>query len=81
MNQSTSPGRAARLTVEAGAADVLQQCLSFRGLHPWANAGIIWAQVLVHIVQGVGHGVHRVNHKLHFPFLLVLGVDSDTLLA
>lgn len=81
MNQSTSSGRAVWLTVEAGAADVLQQCLSFRGLHPWANAGIIRAQVLVHIVQGVGHGVHRVNHKLHFPFLLVLGGISDALQA
>lgn len=81
MSPSTSSGRAGWLTVEAGVADVLQQRLSFRGLHPWADAGIIGAQVLVHIVQGVGHGVHRVNHKLHLPFLLVLGVDSDALLA
>ena len=69
------------LTVEAGAADVLQQRLPFRGLHSWANAGMVRAQVLVHVVQSMGHGVHRVDHKLHFPFLLVLGVDSNALLA
>lgn len=69
------------LTVEAGAADILQQRLPFRGLHSGANAGVVGAQVLVHVVQGVGHGVHRVDNKLHFPFLLVLGVDSDALLA
>lgn len=69
------------LTVEAGAADVLQQRLSFCGLHPWANTGMVGAQVLVHVVQSMGHGVHRVDNKLHFPFLLVLGVDSDALLA
>lgn len=81
LNEPINQIRAVWLTVEAGVADVLQESLSFRGLHSRANARVVGAQVLVHVVQGVGHGVHRVNHELHFPFLLVLGVHSDALLA
>ena len=42
---------------------------------------MIRTQVPLHVVERVGHGVHRVNHELHLPFLLVLGVDPDALLA
>lgn len=69
------------LTIEAGVTNVLQQSLSFSGLHMWTNARMIRTQVLLHVVQSVGHGVHRVNHELHLPFLLIFGVNPDALLA
>lgn len=71
----------ASLTVEAGVAYVLEQRLPLDGLHLRTDARVIGAQVPVHVVKSVGHGVHGVNHKLHLPFLLVLGVDPDALLA
>lgn len=69
------------LTIEAGVTNVLQQSLSFSGLHMWTNARMIRTQVLLHVVQSVGHGVHCVDHELHFPFLLIFVVNSDALLA
>lgn len=71
----------ASLTVEAGVAYVLEQRLPLDGLHLRTDAGVIGTQVPVHVVKSVGHGVHGVNHELHLPFLLVLGVDPDALLA
>lgn len=69
------------LTVEAGVAYVLQQSPSFCRLHLWTNARVIRTQVPLHVVESVGHGVHCVNHELHLPLLLVLGVNPNALLA
>lgn len=69
------------LTVEAGVAYVLEQSLPLGRLHVWTDARVVGAQLPLHGVESVGHGVHRVNHKLHLPLLLVLGVDPDALLA
>ncbi len=33
----------------------------------------------MHAVQRVGHGVHRVHHKLHLSLLLISGVPADFL--
>lgn len=70
-----------RLTVEAGIADVLEQSFSFGGLHLQTDARVVGTQVPLHVVQRVGHGVHRIDHKLHLPFLLVLGINPDAFLA
>lgn len=80
-DRKLSPPRAVRLTVEADAADVLEQFLPPRQVHLRADAGVLRAQVPLHVVQGVGHGVHGVYHELDFTLLLVLGVDADPLLT
>lgn len=69
------------LTIKASIADVLEESFSFSGFHLWADRGMIWTQVPVHVMESMGHGIHCVNHKLHLSFLLITGVDPDALLA
>lgn len=69
------------LTIEADTADVLEQFLPSSQIHLRADAGVLWTQVSLHVVEGVGHGVHRVDHKLDLTLLLVLGISADTLLT
>lgn len=68
------------LTVEVNAADVLEQLLASRVLHLRADPGVVGTQILAHVVECVCHGVHSINHKLHLPLLLVVGVLADALL-
>lgn len=60
------------LTVEADAADVLEQFLAPGDLHLGADAGVLGTHVTLHVVECVGHGVHGVDDELHLPLLLVL---------
>lgn len=69
------------LTVEADAADVLEQLLASGHVHVGADARVLWTQVPLHVVEGVGHGVDGVDHELDLTLLLVLGVDADALLT
>lgn len=69
------------LTIEADTADVLEEFLPSSQIHLGADAGVLWTQVSLHVVEGVGHGVHRVDHKLNLTLLLVLGVNADALLT
>lgn len=69
------------LTVEADAADVLEELLAPGQVHVGADAGALRTQVPLHVVEGVGHGVHGVDHELDLALLLVLGVDADALLT
>lgn len=70
-----------QLTVEADRPDVLQELLATSVLHLLTNSRLVRTKVLLHVVQGVGHGIHRVDHKLHLPFLLIFGVCSYSLLS
>lgn len=67
------------LTVKADVSDVSQQLLPIDVAHAGAEARKPRAEISMHPVQRVGHGVHRIHHKLHLPFLLVAGVPSDLL--
>lgn len=69
------------LTVEADAADVLEEFLPSGQVHLGADAGVLGTQVPLHVVEGVGHGVHRIDHKLDLTLLLILGINADTLLT
>lgn len=71
---------AAPLTVEVDRSDILQEEASLHRVHAAAHASAAGTQILVHAVQRVGHGVHRVDHKLDLPLLLVVGVPADPLL-
>lgn len=75
-----SPAAAAQLTVEVHAADVLEQLLASCVLHLGADPRVVGAEVLVHVVQRVCHGVHSIDHKLDLPLLLVVGVFANSLL-
>lgn len=69
------------LTIEANAADVLEELLPSSQFHLRTEASVVGTQVPLHVVEGVGHGVHGVNHKLDLPFLFILGIDPNTLLT
>lgn len=71
------PGGA--LTIEVDGADVSQQLPAIDVGHPGARAGVTGAQLAVHVVQRVGHGVHGVHDELDLPLLLVGGVTADLL--
>lgn len=66
-------------TIEAHGADVGQQLLAVDVGHAGTEARGAGAQLAVHVVQGVGHGVHGVHHELHLPLLLVGGVTAHLL--
>lgn len=67
------------LTVEAHGADVGQQFFAVDVGHSRAQACVSCAEVPVHLVEGVGHGVHGVHHELHLPLLLIRGVTAHLL--
>lgn len=69
------------LTVKIDPTDVLQQHPPFHGVHLVTHAHGAGTEVQVHAVQGVGHGVHGVDHKLHLAFLFVLRISTDPLIA
>lgn len=69
------------LTIKADVSDVSQQLLAIYVAHAGAKAWISRAEVPMHAMQRVGHGVHRVHHKLHLPLLLVSGVPANLLQA
>lgn len=50
------------------------------GIHFSTEAHFAWAELLVHVVQGMCHGINSINHKLHFSLLLIIGVFSYPLL-
>lgn len=49
-------------------------------IHFGTEAHLPWAELLVHIVQGVSHRINSIDHKLHLSFLLIVGVLSYPLL-
>lgn len=73
--------RQSRLTVEVNAAYVLEQLFASRVLHLGADPRVVGTEVLVHVVERVRHGVHRIDHKLDLPLLLVVGVFANPLLS
>lgn len=58
-------------TREVDVADVLEQHCAVNGVHLGAEADFTGTQVFVHVVQSVGHGVNRIDHKLDFSFLFI----------
>lgn len=45
--------------------------------HAGAEARVPVAELPVHAVQGVGHGIHGIHHKLNLSLLLVAGVTAN----
>lgn len=58
-----------------------EQLLAVDVGHTGAKAGVAVAELTVHAVQGVGHGVHGVHHELDLALLLIAGVASHLLQA
>lgn len=79
--REASGQQVATLTVEADGADVSEQLLAVDVGHAGAEPGVAVAELAVHTVQGVGHGVHGVHHELDLALLLVAGVASHLLQA
>lgn len=65
------------LTVEVHCADVAEQLFAVDASHARAEPRVSVAELPVHAVQGVGHGVHGVHHELDLSLLLVAGVAAD----
>lgn len=59
---------------------MLEQVSAIDGIHFSAEAHLPWAELLVHIVQGMSHCIDSVNNKLHLSFLLIGRVLSYPLL-
>lgn len=70
-----------RLTIEIHIADILQQLLAPSLLHLWTDTPVVSTEILVHVVKGVSHRIHCVNHKLNFTLLLIVGVFPNSLLS
>lgn len=69
-----------KLTIEVDRANVAEQLFAIDVVgHTWAKAWVSVAELAVHAVQSMGHGIHRVHHKLNFPFLLVTGITANFL--
>lgn len=66
------------LTIKVDRAYVLEEHPSLHRVHLLADTHGAGTQVHVHAVQGVGHGVHSVNYKLHLALLLILRVSADS---
>lgn len=56
-----------------------EQLLAVDASHARAEARVPVAELPVHAVQGVGHGVNGVHHKLNLSLLLVAGVTANFL--
>lgn len=69
------------LTVKIDPTDVLEEHPPFHRVHLLADAHGAGTEVHVHAVQGVGHGVHGVDHKLHLALLFVLRISADSLVS
>lgn len=67
------------LTIKADISDVSQQLFAIYVAHAGTKAWISRAEVPMHAVQRVGHGIHRVHHKLHLSLLLISGIPADLL--
>lgn len=66
------------LTVEADSTDVAQQLFAVDVVgHARAETRVAVAQLAVHVVQRVGHGVHGIHHELNLPFLFITGVTAN----
>lgn len=65
------------LTIEVDSADVAEQLFAVDVGHARAEARVPVAELPVHVVQGVGHGVHGIHHELNLAFLLVAGVPTN----
>lgn len=70
-----------RLTIEVNIADILQQLLASSLLHLWTDTPVVSTEILVHVVKGMSHSIDRVNHKLDFTLLLIVGIFSNSLLS
>lgn len=77
--EDTDSHPAAALTVEVNGADVGQQFFAVDVGHARTQPRVPGAELAVHVVQSVGHGVHGVHHELHLPLLLIAGVAADFL--
>lgn len=54
-----------------------EQLFAVDASHARAEAWVAVAELPVHAVQSVGHGVHGVHHKLDLSLLLVAGVAPN----
>lgn len=68
-------------TRKVDVADVLEQHRAVNCVHLGAEAHLSGAQVLVHVVQRVRHGVHGIDHELDLPLLFVGRVLADPLVV
>lgn len=59
---------------------MLEQMGAINGIHFGAQAHLPRAELPVHVVQGMSHGVDGVDNKLHLSLLLVVGVLPYSLL-
>lgn len=80
MGQYATEEADSQLTVEVNAANVLEQLFASRVLHLGADPRVVGTEVLVHVVESVRHGVHGIDHELHLPLLLIVGVFANSLL-
>ena len=74
------PGSLTSLTGEVEVPDVFEQQGAVEGVHLGAEAHGAGAQLAVHVVERMGHGVDGVDDKLYLPLLLVQRVVPYPLL-
>lgn len=66
------------LTIEVDSTNVAEQLFAIDVAgHAGAETRVAVAELPVHAVQGVGHGVHRIHHKLNLTLLLVTGITTN----
>ena len=58
-------------TCEVDIADVLEQQCAVDAIHLGAEADFSRAEILVHVMQSMSHGINCVNHKLDLPLLFI----------
>lgn len=66
-----------QLTIEADSTNVAEQLFAVDAGHARAEAWVSIAELPVHAVQGMGHGVHGIHHKLNLALLFVTGITTN----
>lgn len=66
------------LTSEVDSTDVAEQLLPIDVVgHARAEARVAIAEIPVHAVESVCHGVDGIHHKLNLPLLFIVGITAD----
>lgn len=65
-----------RNSSEARLEKKIQQVAAIHGLHVFTQAHVSGAEVSVHVVQSVGHGVDGVDDKAHLAVLNVIVLQT-----
>lgn len=61
---------------EGGLQQVVQQLAAIDGVHGFTEPWLPWAQLLVHIMEAMSHGIDGIDDKSHFTILNIVFMQT-----